>query len=87
MKNLKKEEYITKFEIKQNVINGNPAIRTIDAYKCLEEYKEDYVNNFIEFLSQRYKGIKKDNLMHEKRYFEQLYEKSSENLDYLTTHM
>jgi uncharacterized protein (UPF0305 family) len=84
MKDIKKEEYITKFEIKQNVINGNPAIRTIDAYKCLDEYKNDYVDNFIDFLSQRYKGIKKDNLLHEKIYFESLYEKSSELLNKLS---
>jgi len=81
MKNLKKEDYIVRHEIKQNVINGNPAIRTIDAYKCLEDYKNDYVNGFIDFLSQRYKGIKKDNIMFEKQYYEQMYEKSSDLLN------
>lgn len=81
MKNIKKEEYITKYEIKQNIINGNPAMRTIDAYKCLEEYKNDYVDSFIDYLSQRYRGIKKDNIMAEKLYFERLYEKSSELID------
>ena len=81
MKNLKKEDYITKYEVKQKMINGNPAIRTIDAYKCLEDYKNDYVNGFIEFLSQRYKGINKDNIMFEKKYYEQQFEKSSALLD------